>query len=68
MDDAKYGYWGFSPASDPAGGYREYGVDAIGLQTEGYTSDEQRTQVDLGGTSPTARERLSPRRRTAKAS
>ena len=31
MDDAKYGYWGFSPASDPAGGYREYGVDAIGL-------------------------------------
>ncbi len=52
MDDAKYGYWGFSPASDPAGGYREYGVDAIGLQTEGYTSDEQRTQVDLGWDDP----------------
>jgi hypothetical protein len=52
MDDAKYGYWGFSPASDPAGGYREYGVDAIGLQTEGYTSDEERTQVDLGWDDP----------------
>ena len=25
--EARYGYWGFSPASDPAGGYREYGVD-----------------------------------------
>jgi hypothetical protein len=52
MDDAKYGYWGFSPASDPAGGYREYGVDAIGLQTDGYTSDEERTQVDLGWDDP----------------
>ena len=33
LDDAKYGYWGFSPSSDPAGGYREYGVDAMGLDT-----------------------------------
>jgi hypothetical protein len=48
MDDAKYGYWGFSPASNPEGGYREYGVDAIGLQAEGYTSDTQRTAVDGG--------------------
>jgi hypothetical protein len=48
MDDAKYGYWGFSPASNPAGGYREYGVDAIGLQSDGYTSDQERTQADLG--------------------
>jgi Putative glucoamylase/Protein of unknown function (DUF3131) len=48
MDDAKYGYWGFSPSSDPYGGYREFGIDAIGLQTEGYTSDHERTSVDLG--------------------
>jgi hypothetical protein len=48
LDDAKYGYWGFSPSSDPYGGYREFGVDAIGLQTEGYTSDHERTSVDLG--------------------
>lgn len=33
-----YGYWGFSPASIPAGGYREYGVDGIGMQEEGYNS------------------------------
>jgi len=33
-----YGYWGFSPASIPAGGYREYGVDAIGMQEDGYNS------------------------------
>lgn len=36
--EEKYGYWGFSPASIPAGGYREYGVDAIGMQEDGYNS------------------------------
>ncbi|MFF8958260.1 glucoamylase family protein [Streptomyces sp. NPDC014894] len=33
-----YGYWGFSPANIPEGGYSEYGVDAIGMQVEGYQS------------------------------
>ncbi|MEV7794490.1 glucoamylase family protein [Streptomyces sp. NPDC087512] len=37
-DEAEYGYWGFSPANIPEGGYREYGVDAIGMQEEGYNS------------------------------
>ncbi|MFF2845355.1 glucoamylase family protein [Streptomyces sp. NPDC058001] len=36
--EEKYGYWGFSPASIPEGGYREYGVDAIGMQVDGYNS------------------------------
>lgn len=36
--EEKYGYWGFSPANIPEGGYREYGVDAIGMQVEGYQS------------------------------
>ncbi|KRV50867.1 hypothetical protein AQ490_12995 [Wenjunlia vitaminophila] len=36
--EAEYGYWGFSPANIPEGGYREYGVDAIGMQQEGYNS------------------------------
>jgi hypothetical protein len=48
IDEAGYGYWGFSPASDPAGGYREYGVDLIGMQDNGYTSDEERTDPDVG--------------------
>ncbi|MCG5212200.1 glucoamylase family protein [Streptosporangium soli] len=48
LNDAKYGYWGFSPSNDPAGGYREYGVDAIGMDTDGYTSDQERTSVDPG--------------------
>ncbi len=48
LDDAKYGYWGFSPSNNPAGGYREYGVDAIGMDTDGYTSDQERTSVDYG--------------------
>ena len=32
--DAGYGYWGFSPANVPEGGYDVYGVDAIGLNPE----------------------------------
>ena len=46
--DARYGYWGFSPSSNPAGGYREYGVDALGLNPEGYFSDQEKTDLDLG--------------------
>lgn len=48
LQDAKYGYWGFSPSSDPAGGYREYGVDLAGMNDTGYASDEQKTNVDVG--------------------
>ncbi|CAM5557508.1 hypothetical protein GCM10010329_25120 [Streptomyces spiroverticillatus] len=48
MEEAKYGYWGFSPSNNPNGGYREYGVDAIGMAADGYTSDQEKTQVDGG--------------------
>lgn len=44
--EAGYGYWGFSPSNDPAGGYREYGVDALGMDGPGYTSDQERTDWD----------------------
>ncbi len=47
LDQAGYGYWGFSPASDPFGGYAEYGVDAAGIRSDGYTSDREKTDVDL---------------------
>jgi hypothetical protein len=50
--EAGYGYWGFSPASDPAGGYREYGVDPIGMEPNGYTSDQERTTADPGWDDP----------------
>ena len=48
LDDAQYGYWGFSPSNNPAGGYREYGVDALGMDGGspgggGYTSYQERT-------------------------
>ncbi len=46
--DAGYGYWGFSPSSDPAGGYREYGLDALGLNPDGYFSDQEKTNYDVG--------------------
>ena len=46
LDEAGYGYWGFSPANNPDGGYREYGVDALGMDGPGYTSDQERTSWD----------------------
>jgi hypothetical protein len=48
LDEADYGYWGFSPASDPFGGYREYGVEGLGISSNGYASDEPATDVDRG--------------------
>lgn len=48
LEEAGYGYWGFSPASDPFANYREYGVDALGLNPEGYFSDKERTNYDPG--------------------
>jgi Putative glucoamylase/Protein of unknown function (DUF3131) len=47
-EEAHYGYWGFSPSNNPDGGYREYGVDPIGLEPNGYASDQERTLVDYG--------------------
>ena len=56
LDEAGYGYWGFSPSSNPAGGYREYGVDPLGLGpgnepgngANGYFSDQEMTNYDVG--------------------
>ncbi|MGZ4744817.1 MAG: glucoamylase family protein [Oryzihumus sp.] len=48
LDDAQFGYWGFSPASRPGGGYDVYGVDLIGLNPDGYPADLQGTNVDIG--------------------
>ncbi|WP_243695992.1 glucoamylase family protein [Labedella phragmitis] len=48
LEEADYGYWGFSPASDPFGGYREYGVEGLGISSDGYASDEPATNVDRG--------------------
>jgi hypothetical protein len=46
--DAGYGYWGFSPSNIPEGGYDAFGVDAIGMNPEGYFSNEDHTGVDRG--------------------
>lgn len=55
LDEAQYGYWGFSPSSDPMvmGGYREYGIDYVGMEPNGYTSDvEKLTLADEGWDGP----------------
>ncbi len=46
--DAEYGYWGFSPSNTPEGGYSVYGVDALGMNPDGYPSNEANTYVDPG--------------------
>jgi hypothetical protein len=48
LRDAKYGYWGFSPASNPFGGYSAWGVDEMGMDPGGYPSDVEGTNVDKG--------------------
>jgi hypothetical protein len=39
-EEAGRGFWGFSPACDPAGGYRTYGVPALGSDPGGYLSGD----------------------------
>ena len=43
-----YGYWGFSPANVPEGGYDVYGVDGIGMNPDGNPSNEDKTLIDHG--------------------
>jgi hypothetical protein len=53
LEDAKYGYWGFSPSSNTVGnGYDAFGVDAMGMNPDGYPSDLQYTFVDYGFKDP----------------
>jgi hypothetical protein len=40
LEEAGYGYWGFSPAASPRGGYGIYGVNGLGTSSEGYLSYE----------------------------
>ncbi|RIQ11220.1 glucoamylase family protein [Jiangella rhizosphaerae] len=48
LEEAQYGYWGFSPANDTEGGYRVYGVEAIGMDPLGSPSNNDSTLVDYG--------------------
>jgi len=45
---AGYPAWGFSPSNIPEGGYAAFGVDAIGMDPNGYPSNEDGTLVDRG--------------------
>jgi hypothetical protein len=48
LDEARHGFWGFSPACRPGGGYRTYGVDALGADPEGYTSNDRDVPAGAG--------------------
>ena len=41
QDEARYGFWGFSPSANPEGGYRTYGVSALGMDPLGYLSGNE---------------------------
>jgi hypothetical protein len=45
---AGYPAWGFSPSNIPEDGYKAYGVDAIGMDPNGYPSNNDNTLVDRG--------------------
>jgi hypothetical protein len=48
LSEAQYGYWGFSPANVPEGGYVTYGVDGIGTDPGGYPSGANDARIDHG--------------------
>ena len=48
MEEAGYGYWGFSPANNPAGDYGVWGVDGAGMDPKGMPSNVNATLVDHG--------------------
>jgi hypothetical protein len=60
MVDAGYGVWGFSPSNTPEGGYGAYGVDAIGMDPNGSTSNEDHTTVDHGWDDPSCARAAQP--------
>ena len=55
LEEAGYGYWGFSPACNPDGGYRTYGVDALGSDPLGYESNNDKTRTKTAHSTPTGR-------------
>jgi hypothetical protein len=55
LEEARYGFWGFSPACDPTGGYRTYGVDALGSDPLGYTSNDEEVRAGPGASRPAGR-------------
>lgn len=48
LDEAEYGYWGFSPSDVPEGGYKAYGTPWVGMDPNGYPSNNDNTTVDPG--------------------
>ena len=46
--ERRYGFWGFSPASDPDGGYEAYGVEALGVAPRGYHAYDENFRQSSG--------------------
>ena len=63
LREAGYGYWGFSPANIPEGGYAVYGVDGIGSDPNGNPSNDGPHLIDHGWPGCPGRARCPTRRR-----
>ncbi|MGH3355047.1 MAG: glucoamylase family protein [Nocardioidaceae bacterium] len=48
LNEAEYGFWGFSPSDKPEGGYRAYGMPWLGMDPNGYPSNNDGTEGDVG--------------------
>ena len=63
LEEAGYGFWGFSPAMSPRGGYEIYGVKAIGTDPLGYLSYDIGRPAAASSSRPGYRSADEPRRR-----
>lgn len=48
--ERRYGFWGFSPACDPDGGYEAYGVEALGAAPKGYHAYDEHSKLSADST------------------
>lgn len=51
LEEAGYGFWGFSPAACPQGGYDVFGVKALGTYSLGYFSNAVARSLTAGSAS-----------------
>ncbi|RWZ53292.1 DUF3131 domain-containing protein [Labedella phragmitis] len=56
LHETTTGYWGFSPSADPEGGYGQYGISALSIESTAVSSDDRNREgvtnaVDLPASS-----------------
>jgi hypothetical protein len=60
MDQTATGYWGFSPSADPEGGYGQYGISALSIESTAVSSDSRSHDGATNGVDLPASSRSRP--------